>query len=96
MAYLSQCFADNSYVTVQLSVLLTHEFLSVQVYFLSQNVYCTQCTASCYGIMALFYLVVDRIDVKRRLESSMKHYVVILPYETTRRRQHFSNICSIS
>ena len=37
VAYLSQRFADNSYVqvTVQLSVLLIYEFLSVQVYFLS-------------------------------------------------------------
>ena len=34
VAYLSQCFADNSHVIVQLSVSLIHEFLSAQVYVL--------------------------------------------------------------
>ena len=41
MAYLSQCFSDNSYVTVRLSVLLIYEFLSAQVYFLFRNLYCS-------------------------------------------------------
>ena len=31
------CFANNSYVIVQLSVLLIYKFLSVQNYFLSRN-----------------------------------------------------------
>ena len=34
LAYLSQCLADNSYVTVRLSVLLIYKFLFALVYLL--------------------------------------------------------------
>ena len=64
VAYLSQCFADNGYVTVQLSVLLIYKFLSVQVYFLSRNIIILY-TIDSQLLWHCFYLVVDRIDIMR-------------------------------